>query len=74
MSKPRLTRRVYEFYRDGFRNMDIGRVLWLVVAVKLFLIFVVIRLFFMPDTLKEKAGKGNEAEYVSTQIIRGAGQ
>lgn len=74
MSKPGLTRRVYEFYRDGFRNMDIGRVLWLVVAVKLFLIFIVLRLFFMPDTLKEKAGKGNEAEYVSTQIIEGVGQ
>ncbi len=50
--------------------MDIGRVLWVVVLVKLFIIFIVLRIFFFPDTLKEKAGKGNEAEYVSGQIIQ----
>ncbi len=48
--------------------MDLGRVLWVVILVKLFIIFVVLKIFFFPDTLKEKAGKGNEAEYVSTRI------
>ncbi|MCD8302876.1 MAG: DUF4492 domain-containing protein [Prevotellaceae bacterium] len=70
MKQGSLIHRVYNFYREGFSSMDIGRVLWVVVLVKLFIIFIVLRIFFFPDTLKEKAGKGNEAEYVSGQIIQ----
>ncbi len=63
-----LVRRVYDFYRDGFRSMDVGRVLWVVVLVKLFIILVILKFFFFPDVLKEKAGQGNEADYVSAQL------
>ncbi len=39
--------RVFRFYRDGFRAMDVGRTLWLVIVIKL----VVLRLlFFAPAT------------------------
>lgn len=34
------------FYRDGFRSMTWGRQLWVLVLVKLFVIFAVLRLFF----------------------------
>ncbi len=41
--------RVFRFYRDGFRAMDVGRTLWIVIVVKLVVIFVVLRLlFFVP--------------------------
>ncbi len=69
MNKKNVIHRVLDFYKEGFKNMDIGRVLWVVVLVKLFIIFIILRLFFMPDTLKEKAGKGNEAAYVSSQMM-----
>jgi len=43
--------RVFRFYRDGFRAMDVGRTLWIVIIVKLVVIFVVLRLlFFVPAT------------------------
>lgn len=63
-----MIRQVVNFYRDGFKSMRLGKTLWLVVIVKLVIIFVVIKLLFMPDILSERAD-GNEAEYVSTQII-----
>ncbi len=53
--------------------MRLGKTLWLVVLVKLVVIFVVLRLFFMPDILSERAGEGNEADYVSTQMTERAG-
>ena len=37
--------RAYDLYRDGFRHMTIGKMLWLIVLVKLFLIFVVLKIF-----------------------------
>ena len=64
-----MIRQVINFYRDGFKSMRLGKTLWLVVIVKLVIIFVVIKLLFMPDILSERAG-GNEADYVSTQIIK----
>ncbi|MCD7713706.1 MAG: DUF4492 domain-containing protein [Prevotella sp.] len=72
MSGKNPIRKVYDFYRDGFRNMDTGRVLWAVVLVKLFIIFAVLKLFFFPNILHEKAERGGEAEYVSSQLIDAA--
>lgn len=34
-------------YRDGIRQMTWGRTLWVLVAIKLFVIFVIIRLLIM---------------------------
>lgn len=53
--------------------MKLGKTLWIVVLVKLAVIFLVIKMFFMPDILNERTSKGNEADYVSTQITDRAG-
>lgn len=42
---------VWCFYRDGFRRMTWGRTLWLIILIKLFVIFVVLRLFFFRPVL-----------------------
>lgn len=44
--------RVARFYRDGFREMTIGRRLWVLIIIKLVIIFGVLKLFFFPDVLK----------------------
>lgn len=46
-------RKAYEMYRDGFRNMTVGRTLWIVIAVKIAILFLVVRLLFFPDRLAE---------------------
>ena len=48
-----LLKRVARFYYEGFTEMKLGKTLWLVVLVKLFVMFAVIRLFFMPDVLSQ---------------------
>ena len=44
-------RKVWLFYYDGFRNMTIGKTLWAIILLKLFIFFAVIKLFFFPDLL-----------------------
>ena len=61
--------RIWKLYYEGFRSMTLGRTLWLVILVKLFVIFVVLKVFFFPDYIKEHANKGQEAEFVSKQIL-----
>ena len=46
MKRPQVLARLWAFYRDGFRRMTWGRTLWLLVIIKLFIIFVVLRIFF----------------------------
>lgn len=41
-----------EMYRDGFRNLGkLGKTLWIIVAIKLAVIFLVVKLLFFPDFL-----------------------
>ena len=43
--------RVYQFYLSGFKAMRLGRLLWVIILIKLFVLFFVLRLFFFPDFL-----------------------
>lgn len=60
---------IWRFYRDGFRAMTWGRVLWAIILLKLFILFVGLRLFFFPDFLREASGGQGEEEYVSRELI-----
>ena len=62
--------RIYDLYYDGFRNMKLGRTLWAIILIKLLIIFVVFKLFFFPNYIKEHADKGQEADFVATQILK----
>lgn len=46
-----LPRRIYRFYRDGFRAMRLGRTLWTIILIKLIIIFAVLKVYFFPDYL-----------------------
>ncbi len=43
--------RATAMYVEGFRNMTIGRSLWLIILIKLFIFFAILKLFFFPDVL-----------------------
>ena len=56
--------RVFYFYRDGFREMTWGRVLWAIILIKLFVMFFVLKLFFFPSFLKGKT-EAEKQDYVT---------
>ena len=41
-----LLRRIFYFYLDGFRQMTWGRQLWIIILIKLFVMFAILRPFF----------------------------
>ncbi len=61
--------RIARFYYDGFRQMTLGRTLWLVIAVKLVIIFAILKVFFFPDFIKQHATSGTEADFVANSIL-----
>jgi hypothetical protein len=63
--------RVFRFYLDGFRNMSgWGRNVWLVIIIKLFIMFAILKIFFFQDFLKKKYDNDKQrSEYVLDQLI-----
>ena len=60
---------IYHFYRDGFRNMKLGKRLWVLIAVKLFILFAVVKYFFFPNILEEKFDNDvQRSEYILQQL------
>ena len=70
MNKQGFWYRVYDLYYDGFRHMRLGRTLWAIILIKLFIIFVILKLFFFPNFIREHADKGEEADFVATQVLK----
>lgn len=44
-------KRAVSMYVDGFRNMTVGRDLWLLIIFKCIVIFAILKMFFFPDIL-----------------------
>ena len=61
--------KAFHLYYDGFRSMTLGKTLWLVIGVKLVIIFLILKLFFFPNHIKEHADEGHEADYVAEQLL-----
>lgn len=43
--------KVVRFYVEGFRSMTVGKKLWVLILIKIFILFFVFKLFFFPDIL-----------------------
>ena len=67
----RKIRSVYRFYYDGFRSMSWwGKRVWLIILIKLFIMFLVLKIFFFPDFLKKNYKTDEQrSEYVLDQLI-----
>lgn len=63
-----MLKRIIQFYIQGFREMTIGKTLWALILIKLFIFFAILKVFFFPDILKKRA-EGHEAEYVAEKML-----
>jgi hypothetical protein len=67
-----LIKKLFHFYYEGFREMPFwGRRVWLIILIKLFIMFAILKLFFFPDFLNKKFDSDKEkSEYVMDQLIK----
>jgi hypothetical protein len=71
MEKPYFLRGLFTFYRDGMKNMTVGRTLWAIVLVKLFIMFAILKVFFFPNLLKKNFNDDeSRADYVRQELIQ----
>ena len=61
-------RTIFNFYIEGFRNMTWGRPLWIVIFLKLFILFFVLRLFFFKPVLSGKT-ESEKSDFVGDSLV-----
>ncbi|MEE4260435.1 MAG: DUF4492 domain-containing protein [Bacteroidales bacterium] len=66
-----MIKKIVSFYHNGFKNMPSwGKKLWLIILIKLFIMFAVLKIFFFPDFLNTKFNTDDEkSDYVIEQLI-----
>ena len=63
--------KILKFYVDGFHSMTVGKTLWLIIGIKLFIMFAILKLFFFPNFLKSNFDNDLErSEYVIEQLTK----
>lgn len=58
---------IWLFYYNGFKQMTWGRTLWLIIVLKLFVIFVVLRFCFFRPAM-QRLSKDEKSERVGQQL------
>jgi hypothetical protein len=66
-----MIKKIFQFYYQGFKSMTIGKKLWIIIILKLIIIFVVLKIFFFPNFLKSNFNTDEErSNYVIKQLTK----
>ncbi|MBQ7180161.1 MAG: DUF4492 domain-containing protein [Bacteroidaceae bacterium] len=58
---------IFHFYLDGFRQMTLGRTLWALILLKLFIMFAILRLFFFRPAMRGMTDEQKQ-QHVARQL------
>jgi hypothetical protein len=72
MRKEALLLRIIKFYAEGFRSMTLGKTLWLIIIIKLIIMFCILKPVFFQRYLGQFKGDAAKQEYVSNELIERA--
>ncbi|MBN2668850.1 MAG: DUF4492 domain-containing protein [Bacteroidales bacterium] len=62
---------IFQFYKEGFQSMTIGKKLWLIIGIKLIVMFAILKLFFFRNFLSEHFNTSEQkSEYVIDQLTK----
>ena len=65
-------KRIFNFYYQGFSNMPrYGVQLWILILLKLFIMFAILKIFFFPDILETQFESDEEkSKFVIEQLTK----
>jgi hypothetical protein len=65
----------FSLYYDGFRSMVLGRTLWKIILIKLFIMFAILKVFFFPNFLETNFSTDAErADHVLSNLTQPGGK
>ncbi|MDR1782866.1 MAG: DUF4492 domain-containing protein [Dysgonamonadaceae bacterium] len=70
MEKIRNIRDFFMMYVDGFKNLTWGKPLWIIILVKLFIMFAILKVFFFKYPLSQYKTEEEKSEHVFKELTR----
>lgn len=72
MAKIRTVKDFFMMYVDGFKTLTkTSKALWIIILVKLFIMFAILKVFFFPNFLNSVAStEEDKAAYVIEELIK----
>jgi hypothetical protein len=66
-----MLKKIFNFYAEGFRNLSLySRKLWIIIIIKLVIMFAILKVIFFPDFLDSKYKTDEEkSDHVIEQLI-----
>lgn len=65
-----MLKKIWLFYYEGFKSMTLGKTLWIIIAIKLFIMFFVLKLFFFKGDLRKFQSKEDKSKHVIEQLTK----
>ena len=60
---------IFKFYVDGFRRMTLGKTLWAIILIKLFVLFAIVKIFLLPNHLDSRFDTAaQKSDYVAGHL------
>jgi len=67
----KILKQVFLFYYNGFRQMTVGKSLWIIILIKLFIMFAILKLFFFEDFLNKRFETDEQkTNYITKQLTQ----
>lgn len=61
---------ILQFYIDGFKNMTVGKILWAIILIKLFIMFFIIKpVYFSRTTQNRNDVRQTESDYIYEELV-----
>lgn len=68
MSSNNIFIKIWLFYYQGFKSMTLGKTLWMIILIKLFIMFFVLKLFFFKSELSQYNSKEEKSQHVIKKL------
>lgn len=63
-----IIKRIWLFYYEGFKGMTLGKTLWLIIIIKLFIMFFILKLFFFKGELSSYSNEEEKSRHVIEKL------
>ncbi|WP_270970986.1 DUF4492 domain-containing protein [Campylobacter upsaliensis] len=62
--------KIFDFYKEGFKNLTLGKTLWKIIFIKLFVILIILKLFVFDVNFKSLyKDDANKSNFVIQNLI-----
>jgi hypothetical protein len=70
MGNRKIFRDFVALYVDGFKRLSWGKPLWILIFIKLFILFAILKVFFFPDFLNSRFDTEKEkSDFVFKELM-----